>query len=383
MFVMPRNASPARSRKRLLPALALLSVAAVALVGCAPAVGAAPAAPEPTTPAAGISVVDQRGETIELPGTVERVAFTVMPAPSIFAAVDRSYDRIVGINESTLKANQGGMFATMFPASAESTTVAGADFVPNVETLIGLDPDVVIQWGDRGDDVIAPITAAGIPVVGLSYGTQEDLEAWLTLFAEIAGKPERGTALVEWQHERIEAVRAEVAAQDTPRPRAMMLSHAADSYSTTTGDGYDGFQFDLVGADLVSQDFVSDGGQVGPEQILEWNPEVIFLSAFDESTPEQILADPRLASVQAVQDGRVYKTPLGGYRWQVPGSESPLMWEWMFHLLYPEAGDSELRAQTVAAFDDLFAYPLSEDELDGVLRFADNAAGADYDQFRR
>lgn len=378
---MPRSARYPRPASRALPLIAALGVAAVALVGCSPAAGA-PAA-EPKEPASGITVIDQRDERIDLPAEVEKIAFTVMPAPSIFAAVDRSYDRIVGINESTLKANQGGMFATMFPGSAETTTVAGADFVPNVETLLTLTPDVVVQWGDRGEDVIAPIENAGIPVVGLKYGTQEDLESWLTIFAEIAGKPERGQELVAWQHERIEAVRADVAAQSGERPRAMMLSHAADSYSTTTGDGYDGFQFDLVGADLVSQDFVSDGGQVGPEQILEWNPEVIFLSAFDESTPEQILADPRLASVQAVQDKRVYKTPLGGYRWQVPGSESPLMWEWMFHLLYPEAGDSELREQTIDAFDDLFAYDLSQDELDRVLRFEDNAAGAGYDQFRR
>lgn len=378
---MPRSARHPRPASRALPLIAALGVAAVALVGCSPA--ASEPAAKPQEAASGITVVDQRDERIELPAEVEKIAFTVMPAPSIFAAVDRSYDRIVGINESTLKANQGGMFATMFPGSAETTTVAGADFVPNVETLLTLTPDVVIQWGDRGDDVIAPIENAGIPVVGLKYGTQEDLESWLTIFAEIAGKPERGQELVAWQHERIEAVRADVAAQSGERPRAMMLSHAADSYSTTTGDGYDGFQFDLVGADLVSQDFVSDGGQVGPEQILEWNPEVIFLSAFDESTPEQILADPRLASVQAVQDKRVYKTPLGGYRWQVPGSESPLMWEWMFHLLYPEAGDSELREQTIDAFDDLFAYDLSQDELDRVLRFEDNAAGAGYDQFRR
>lgn len=370
----------AKLRRTGLGALATVSAVTLLLTGCT-----SESASEAKSKSAdsGIVLTDQRGETVELPANVEKVAFTVMPAPSIFAAVDRSYDRIVGINESTLQANQGGMFATMFPESSSTTTVAGADFVPNVETLLTLQPDVVVQWGDRGDDVIAPIENAGIPVVGLKYGTQEDLETWLTLFSEIAGKPERGEELVAWQHEQIAEMQEQVAAQKTERPRAIMLSAAADSYSATTGSGYDGFQFDLVGADLVSQDFVSDTGQVSPEQILEWNPEVIFLSAFDESTPEQIMADSRLASVQAVKDGRVYKTPLGGYRWQVPGSESPLMWEWMFHLLYPEAGNVDLREDTIDAFDDLFAYDLSEDELDGVLRFDDNVSGANYDQFRR
>ncbi|NUS91592.1 MAG: ABC transporter substrate-binding protein [Nocardia sp.] len=330
-----------------------------------------------------LSIVDQRGETVALDGPAAKVAFTVMPAPSIFAAVDRSYDRIVGINQSTLVANKGGMFATMFPESAESAVVAGNDFVPNVETLLQLDPDVVVQWGDRGPDVTAPIEAAGFPVVGLKYGTQDDLEQWITLFAQIAGKPERGQQLVDWQRTEQTEMRDRVAAQPGPRPKAMILSRAGDTYSTTSPKGYDGFQFDLVGADLVTKGFVSDAGQVSPEQILAWNPEVIMLSGFDASTPADIYADPRLASVSAVQNKRVYKTPLGGYRWQVPSAESPLMWQWMHQILYPGAPDGKFRAEIRAAFDDLFAYRISDEEIDQVLRFDLNKDAADYDQFRR
>jgi iron complex transport system substrate-binding protein len=330
-----------------------------------------------------LSIVDQRGETVTLDGPADKVAFTVMPAPSIFAAVDRGYDRIVGINQSTLVANRGGMFATMFPGSADSAVVAGNDFVPNVETLLHLDPDVVVQWGDRGSEVTAPIEAAGFPVVGLKYGTQDDLEQWITLFAQIAGKPERGQQLIDWQRTEQTEMRAQVAARTTPRPRAMILSRTGDTYSTTSAKGYDGFQFDLVGADLVTKGFVSESGQVGPEQILAWNPEVILLSGFDQSTPADIYADPRLAGVRAVQNKRVYKTPLGGYRWQVPGAESPLMWQWMHQVLYPAARDGQFRAEIRAAFDDLFAYRISDDEIDQVLRFDLNKDAAGYDQFLR
>ena len=367
-------------RRAVRSALAAGVVAALALTGCSTR---AEAGSETNAGGDILSIVDQRGETITLDGPAEKVAFAVMPAPSIFAAVDRSYDRIVGINSSTLKANQGGMFATMFPTSAESPTIAGNDFIPNVETLLELDPDVVIQWGDSGAEVIDPIENAGFPVVGLEYGTQEDLETWITLFAQVAGKPERGEELVAWQQNEIEEMRAKVAARSEERPRAMMLSRTGDGYGTTTGTGYDGFQFDLVGAELVSQDFVSDSGQVSPEQILTWDPEVIFLSGFDEMTPEDVYADPRLASVTAVAEKRVYKTPLGGYRWQVPSAESPLMWAWMHHVLYPGQDTAEFREDIRAGFDDLFAYQISEDEIDRVLRTDLNAGSADYDQFAR
>lgn len=373
-----------RRRTRNLPPRRWIATAVIGALALTAGCSSRDVQTEAGADAAGaLSIVDQRGETVTLDGPAGKVAFAVMPAPSILAAVDRSYDRIVGINQSTLAANRGGMFATMFPASTESAVIAGNDFMPNVETLLQLDPDIVIQWGDRGSEVTAPIENAGFPVVGLEYGTQEDLEAWITLFAQLAGKPERGQQLVDWQRAEQAEMRADVAAQPGPRPRAMILSRTGDTYSTTSAQGYDGFQFDLVGAELVTEGFTSDSGQVSPEQILAWNPEVIMLSGFDQSTPADIYADPRLAGVSAVQHKRVYKTPLGGYRWQVPSAESPLMWEWMHRILYPGARDGALRDDMRAAFDDLFAYDLSDDEIDQVLRFDMNSGAAGYDQFRR
>ncbi|WP_194813400.1 ABC transporter substrate-binding protein [Nocardia sp. XZ_19_385] len=354
-------------------------VAAAALSGCSDrAANTAEQAADST-----IELVDQRGQPVRITGAVEKVAFTVFPAPSIFAAVDRSYDRVVGINQSTLVANKGGMFAKIFPQSANSTVVSGPNFVPNIETLHQLQPDVVVQWGDRGPDITEPIEKAGFPVAGLKYGTQEDLEGWITLFAQMLGKPERGRELISWQHSEIAATRAEVAAETTPRPRAMILSRAGEVYSTTSPKGYDGFQFDLVGADLVIKGLLSEAGQVSPEQILTWNPEVIMISGFDESTPAEIYADPRLAGVSAVQNRRVYKTPLGGYRWQVPSAESPLMWQWMHEVLYPQTATGDLRENIRRSFDNLFAYQISEAEIDQVLRLDMNADSASYDHFRR
>ncbi|MDF0528779.1 ABC transporter substrate-binding protein [Tsukamurella sp. 8F] len=330
-----------------------------------------------------ITITDQRGKKITLDGPARKVAFAVIPAPSIFAAVDRSYDKIVGINQSTLVANKGGMFAKIFPASTRSAVISGSDFVPNVETITQLDPDVVIQWGDRGTGVTQPIENAGYPVVGLKYGTQEDLETWIQLFSQIAGKPDRGKELVDWQHSELAAMRKTVATQTGHRPRAMILSKTGDAFSTTAGSGYDGFQFDLVGADLVSKGVTSDSTQVSPEQIIAWDPEVIMLSGFDTSTPADIYSDPRFANVSAVKNRKVYKTPLGAYRWQVPSMESPLMWQWMNRILYPGKKDGTLRDDIRKAFDNLYGYKITDAEIDQVLRLDMNKDAANYGQFLR
>lgn len=339
-----------------------------------------------TAAAEQITVTDQRGREVVIDGSVDTAAFAVIPAPSIFAAVDRSHDRIVGINQSTLTANQQGMFSTIFPESANSPTISGPDFVPNVETILNLNPDVVIQWGDRGDEVIKPIEDAGFPVVGLEYGTQEDLETWITLFSELLQKPERGEEIIAWQRERRDDIAERVSALGAEAPRAMMLSAKDGNFTTSNGQGYDGFQYPLAGADFVSRDFLSESGQVNPEQILEWDPQVILLSGFDDSTPDDIYNDTRLADVTAVKERRVYKNPLGAYRWQVPSAESPLYWQWLNEVLHPNqeiAPTESLRTRMKEAFDELYGYAISEDEIDAVLRFDVNGGSADYGQFNR
>ncbi len=394
MIGLPNSTAPLRSRRRALRTIGVGLAGLVTLAACSgrdgdntaatTAASGAGGSAVTTTMATKVEVTDQRGVKTTLDKGVEKIAFAVIPAPAIFAAVDRSWDRIVGINQSTLVANKGGMFATIFPKSASTEVISGSDFVPNVENILKLDPDVVVQWGDRGDDVVAPITKAGFPVVGLKYGTQEYLETWITLFAELAGKPERGKHLVDWQHARIAAITDAVAKAGGTPPKAMMLSRMGDGYGTTTDAGYDGFQFKLVGANQVSTGFsASQSAQVSPEQILAWDPEFIFLSAFDEMKPSDIYNDTRLATVSAVKNKRVYKTPLGAYRWQVPGAESPLMWQWFFDVLHPDKASRTLRKQVADAFDDLYAYKISEDQIDQVLRFDLNAGNASYDQFRR
>jgi iron complex transport system substrate-binding protein len=59
------------------------------------------------------------------------------------------------------------------------------------------------------------------------------------------------------------------------------------------------------------------------------------------------------------------------------------MWQWMHQVLYPAARDGQFRAEIRAAFDDLFAYRISDDEIDQVLRFDLNKDAAGYDQFLR
>jgi iron complex transport system substrate-binding protein len=77
----------------------------------------------------------------------------------------------------------------------------------------------------------------------------------------------------------------------------------------------------------------------------------------------------------------VYKVPLGGYRWDPPGQESPLMWRWLSHIAFPSPEPSDLRQVVAEHYDFLYGRRPTAEQLDAVLQTEANAASADYSQF--
>ena len=85
--------------------------------------------------------------------------------------------------------------------------------------------------------------------------------------------------------------------------------------------------------------------------------------------PQDIYADPVWQDVSAVRSRRVYKVPLGGYRWDPPGQESPLMWHWLTDIAFPRQ-QSGLRGKVTEYFRFLYNHEptgrrAGQDPLDG------------------
>ncbi|MBO0898105.1 ABC transporter substrate-binding protein [Arthrobacter sunyaminii] len=329
----------------------------------------------------GFTVTDMRGVEVSFDAPVQRIATTVIPSPSMLAAVDGGYGRIVGINESTLQANKQGLFGEMYPESKSTTTISPSSFTPNIETITNLEPDVVFQWADQGDGLVEPLENAGFKTVCLLYGTQEYLETWVQLFSTILGKQERGTEIVDWMHAEIARLKKELAGVTTP-VRVVHLGQSGDGYSASNKSSYMHYWMELAGGQNMAADNISAENVVSAEQLITWDPEVITLGGFDARTPAEVYADKSLASVSAVRNRRVYKAPLGGYRWEVPCAESPLMWQWAAELYHPQLTGHTLRAAMAEKIAYLYNYEMSEAQIDAALRTELNRESAGYDVFR-
>lgn len=338
---------------------------------------AAPAAAEP------VEVTDQTGETIRLEAPAERVVTIPMPAASMFIAVDGSADKLAGMHQASKDALLDGVLGEFYPGAADvRSDVVGAEFVPNIETLLAADPDVVFQWADRGTDVISPMTSAGLNVVGLRYGTQELAEGWIRIMGAVAGQEEKAARLIDWQQSALADMKERVAAvPEEDRPRVLYFLRFLSDKKVAGEGTYQDSAIELAGG-INPADDLSDFPNVNLEQIVAWDPEVILLNNFESGLdPQDVYDDPLLAGVSAVKNRRVYRMPLGGYRWDPPSQESPLAWHWLAMVFHGDAIDFPIRDEIREAYAWIYGETPTDAQIDEILHVELNRGAAGYDRF--
>ena len=365
---------------------------AALLAGCGPGTGggsvvtSAGGATDAATPAGPIALTDQRGSVVTLERPAGRIVTIPQPAASILVAVDQSADHLVGMQNASWVAVRDGILGAMFPAAlAVRHDVADDTFTPNVEAVLALQPDLVVQWGDQGTGIIAPLENAGLKVVGLKYGTQDDVTTWISLFAKALGRTERGDQLNAATLKATQQMTALGKTTTGAKPRVVYLNRFVGGLKVAgTGTYNDGY-IAMVGAQNPASGpgGASGKGMVGvdPEQLLAWDPDIVLLGNFDAALPKDLYDSTVWRGLTAVREKRVYKVPLGGYRWDPPSHESPLMWRWLGMVAFPDEARYDLRADVVSSYQRFYGYQPTAAQLDAILRTATNDGSADYQQF--
>lgn len=316
-----------------------------------------------------IVIEDQLGKTIELDGIPQRVATTIMPFPYIFYAVVGNNDNLVGCNPSSMIAYENSALKYMYPELKNAdTSFVDTSFVVNVEELLKLNPDVVFQWNYM-DDEIAKMEEAGIKVVALQYGTLDDLETWIRIIGKMFQKEDRAEELIIYFNENVDEVTEKISTlSEDDYSNILILS---DNLKVT-GTGFANYWVEKSGAINPAKDLSGEALNVNMEQIYEWNPSIIYIGNFTELQPSDLI-DNKLEGqdwsvVDAVQNKQVYKIPIGGYRWDPPGIETPLMVKWLAKIQHPELfEDMDMYEEVSKFYKDVYNFELTDEMLDEIL----------------
>lgn len=312
-------------------------------------------------------ITDAAGNVVEVPAEVSRIAVTPIPWSSVIYAIDGTAERMVCIHPGAITAYEGSFFEKMAPDYAKlDTSCIGADFSINMEEMVNKGVQAVVIW-DYQTDEAQQLKELGVAPVMLKNETVEELQDSFRAIGELLGKEDKAQEFIDLYGDvygKMQSYQEQVAKAEKPK----VLYLRTSELKLQGNDNFIKEALELGGGDNVA----ADSSDISMEEILEINPDIILLSWFDAFTPEDLYENKidgqDWSSVKAVQEKRVYKTPIGIYRWDAPGVETPLMMMWLATRMQPEIfADIDMDEEIRDYFQTYFALDVTQADIDQIL----------------
>ena len=305
-----------------------------------------------TQEASSITVIDQFGRKVTIRQPVERVLCMQHHTLDIILEL-QAQNKVIGVMKSW-KNLLGSYIADVFP---EITTLPAPGEMReyNVEEVLALEPDVVFASNQLPEDTINQLEALGVPVVVITLyiadreqastlrpelvnpdqAYTEGLKQAIEIIAKITDTEARGQELWDYVMNNRKIVAKHLAkVPEEKRIKVYMANEGMNTYGTGK---YVGVAMEKAGAKNVAET-IRGYQQVTIEQILEWNPEVIFVQSRYAEVLDEIKSDKRWSSIDAVKNNRLLIAPDYTKPWGNPTPESIALGElWLAKTLYPKA----------------------------------------------
>jgi iron complex transport system substrate-binding protein len=190
-----------------------------------------------------------------------------------------------------------------YPAQAPITDLSG--FTPNLEAIVGFEPDLVVISFDPGE-VESGLEAVGIPSLLLTTALSlDDSYAQLEVIGAASGHLAESAAVVLEMQSEIEEIVASAAV-----PEGISFYHEVDAtlYSASSMS-FIGQVYALLGMENIADAADTDGigfPQLASEYVVNEDPDLIFLADVDFGvTPESLAERPGWDEMTAVQNGAI------------------------------------------------------------------------------
>lgn len=352
--------------KKALPLLLALCVLLSLLAGC----GKTPEKqPETRT------FTHVNGTEITVPYNVQRIGCLFGP----------SYEKVVMLGAEDKIVFDGDFHINGWPWSNviykrlnDIPGIVNAHSEPNIEDLVGYEPDVVFNFPNP--DTTAAMEAAGMAVVPAAGTPNYDSIVYeVKAYAEAIGgdAPAIAEKYAAYFYATVDRISSVIETMDESEfPRVYMANQ--DILKTSGKNSSMIALIQTCGGDPVSKDMDGSSGYVTAEQLVEWDPEYLFVDHAGSSgnaTAEEVIAETLseavYANVSAVKNDNVYVVPTGVFFWDA-GVQKPLLMLYLASTLHPESfGDVDMNAELKSFYSEFFDYDLSDEEAELILRHLD------------
>lgn len=312
-------------------------------------------------------IEDVWGREVSIPATITRIV-PLGNTPRMICYLGLA-DLVVGIEECEIATSPVQAYAYPHADKWKSLPNCGTNSMGETayypEQIMLAAPDVILttDHADVADDLQAQ---TGIPVVCVEQGTlfQDDYDRSLRILADVCGVSGRAESLIGFLDDTLRDLSARAAAASSEETPTVLGAGATFKGSHSIDGIYTNYPvFEILSANDVAEEVAandtSGGVMVDREQILLWDPDIIF---FDSGSMGLIREDHAenpdyFAQLQAVQTGALYQWPNSTWHWS--NVEIPLVSAYYVGtLLYPEAfADVDFDAKASEIFDMFLGMP--------------------------
>ncbi|RVZ21020.1 ABC transporter substrate-binding protein [Helicobacter pylori] len=269
-----------------------------------------------------VKVKDYFGEqNIKLP--VSKIIYlgSFAEVPAMF----NTWDRVVGISDYAFKSDI--VKATLNDPKRIKSMSSDHVAALNVELLKKLSPDLVVTFVGN-PKAVEHAKKFGISFLSFQEKTiaevMEDIDAQAkALEIDASKKLAKMQETLDFIAERLKGVK---------KKKGVELFHKANKIS-----GHQALDSDILekgGIDNFGLKYVKFGrADISVEKIVKENPEIIFIWWISPLSPEDVLNNPKFATIKAIKNKQVYKLPT----MDIGGPRAPLISLFIALKAHPEA----------------------------------------------
>ena len=258
------------------------------------------------------TITDSAGRTVEIPKTIERIVCVNVGALR-YTCYMQAQDLVVGVEDYEQEPTMSRLYNYVNFDLFADLPVIGSNGEHYPEAIIAADPEVIIMAGNDSQDADDLQNKTGIPVVvvpGSDTTLDDNAYETIRLMGEVYGKEDRAEELTDY----LNSVKDDLEQRTAGIPEEDKPSVYVGGVSYKGAHGFEGTEanygpFVLIHANNLADTTGQSGAfDIDMEQVLAWDPDVIFLDFNGMSLiNEDYAKNPDFyQGFTAVQEGRVY-----------------------------------------------------------------------------
>ena len=257
-------------------------------------------------------ITDGAGRQVEVPDKVESIVCVGVGALR-YTCYMGAADLVVGVEEHEVTRSIERLYNHVNHEKFRDLPITGTNGVPYAEEIIAVAPQVIVMSKSANADADELQAQTGTPVVVIpGSDTTLDQNAYETIriLGELYGMEGRAEELTAY----LKGIQADLDSRTRDIPNSDKPSVYVAGVSFRGAHGFEGTEASYGPFELIHANNLADTtGQTGafdidPEQVLSWDPDIIFLdfNGMDLINEDYARNPDYYHALTAVQEGKVY-----------------------------------------------------------------------------